>query len=101
MQRLSARGKINMEKGKSKEKEAKSHPIKKDIGIIELVEKYPETAGVLMQHGFHCLGCAAANFETLEQGAAAHGIDIDKLVKELNKAVEEKGKEKEEKKEKR
>ena len=29
----------------------------------------------------------AARFETLEQGAAAHGIDIEALVADLNKAI--------------
>jgi hypothetical protein len=29
----------------------------------------------------------AARFENIEQGALAHGIDIDKLMDELNKAA--------------
>jgi Domain of unknown function (DUF1858). len=29
----------------------------------------------------------AARFENIEQGALAHGIDIDKLIDELNKAA--------------
>jgi hybrid cluster-associated redox disulfide protein len=43
-----------------------------------------------MKHGMHCLGCAAAHFETLEQGCGAHGIDVDELVKDLNAAVKAK-----------
>jgi hybrid cluster-associated redox disulfide protein len=42
-----------------------------------------------MQQGMGCLGCAAARFETLAQGAAAHGIDLEPLLAALNKAVEE------------
>ena len=34
-----------------------------------------------------CLGCAAAHFENIEQGAMAHGIDVDQLVKDLNTVV--------------
>lgn len=30
----------------------------------------------------------AARFESLEQGALAHGIDVDSLVVDLNKAVQ-------------
>jgi hybrid cluster-associated redox disulfide protein len=40
-----------------------------------------------MQHGLHCLGCAIASFESIEQGAQAHGIDADALVKGLNDAI--------------
>lgn len=29
----------------------------------------------------------AARFENIEQGALAHGIDVDKLIDELNKAI--------------
>ena len=61
--------------------------ISKEIGIIELVEAYPAAADILRQHGMGCLGCIAARFETLEQGAAAHGIDIDKLMADLNAAA--------------
>jgi len=61
--------------------------ITKEIGIVELVEKYPAAAMILMQAGMGCLGCAAAQFETLEQGCSAHGIDVDALVKTLNEEL--------------
>lgn len=60
------------------------------MSISEIVEKHPETFEVFVKHGLHCVGCAAARFENLEQGAAAHGIDVDKLVEDLNKAVKKK-----------
>lgn len=59
------------------------------MGIMEVVEKWPQTAQVLMQCGMGCLGCAAAHFETIGEGASAHGIDVDMLMTELNKAVGE------------
>jgi len=40
---------------------------------------------ILMSKGMHCLGCAFAQFETLEQGCKAHGLDVDEILKELNK----------------
>jgi len=61
--------------------------ITKEMKIEEILEKYPETLSVFVKHGFHCVGCAAASFENLEEGATAHGIDIDKLIEELNKAI--------------
>ncbi len=58
--------------------------ITKDMSILEVVQKYPDTAEVFMSAGMGCLGCAAARFENIEQGAMAHGIDIDALMDGLN-----------------
>ena len=67
-----------------------SKKITKDMSIGEVVEKYPETTEVFMKHGMHCLGCAIAHFENIEQGCQAHGIDAKKLVDDLNRAVKKK-----------
>lgn len=58
--------------------------ITKDMGIMEVVNQYPETVEVFMNAGMGCLGCAAAHFENIEQGATAHGIDLDRLMEDLN-----------------
>ena len=63
--------------------------IEKSMSIIEIVQKYPQTVEIFRNFGMGCLGCAAARFENLEQGASAHGIDVDALVAALNKAVEQ------------
>ena len=63
--------------------------ITKDMSIDEVVQKYPQTAEVFMQFGMGCLGCAAARFENIEQGATVHGISTDELIAALNKKVEE------------
>ncbi len=62
--------------------------ITKDMSIVEIVSKYPQTAEVFSSFGMQCLGCAAARFENIAQGAGAHGIDVDALVAKLNEAVE-------------
>ena len=59
----------------------------KDMSILEVVQKYPDTVDVFVNAGMGCLGCAAAHFENIEQGAMAHGIDVDQLVKDLNTVV--------------
>ncbi|TXT56019.1 MAG: Disulfide oxidoreductase [Candidatus Thorarchaeota archaeon] len=64
--------------------------ITKDMKIAEVVTKWPETAGTFMEWGLHCYGCAVAKFESIEQGAVAHGIPAEKLVEALNEAVESK-----------
>jgi len=64
--------------------------ITKEMSIMEVVSKWSDTAEVFMKHGMGCLGCAAARFENIEQGALAHGIDVDALISDLNKVVAEK-----------
>ena len=62
----------------------------KEMTIQEVVTKHPEAVKVFVQHGMPCVGCMSARYENIEQGASAHGIDIDKLMEELNKIAEEK-----------
>ncbi len=62
--------------------------ITKEMSITEVVQKYPESIDIFMQHGMGCVGCAAARFENIEQGAMAHGVDVDELIKALNKTLE-------------
>ena len=59
--------------------------IEKTTKIGELLEKSPEKAEILLNAGMHCLGCPAAQGETLEEACAVHGIDVEELVAELNK----------------
>jgi hybrid cluster-associated redox disulfide protein len=61
--------------------------ITKDMSIVDVVQQYPQTVQVFRNYGMGCLGCAAARFEDIEQGAAAHGIDVTALIDDLNKAV--------------
>lgn len=61
--------------------------IKKDMPIGDVVQNYPQTIEVFLKHGLMCFGCAIARFENIEQGAMAHGISVDSLVKDLNAAV--------------
>ncbi len=70
---------------KSKKKVTKK--ITKNIIIGDLLSTYPESAEVLLSHGFHCIGCTVSPYETLEQGAAVHGIQLTPLLKDLNGAL--------------
>lgn len=64
--------------------------IDKNMKIEEVIKKYPETIEVFAKHGFHCLGCAAASFESIEDEAKAHGITSEEIVEELNKTIHDK-----------
>lgn len=59
--------------------------INKDTKIGEIVEKYPEKVDVLLGAGMHCIGCPASQAETLEEACMVHGIDVEDLLKEINK----------------
>lgn len=61
--------------------------ITREMPIGEVVQNYPQTIEVFLKHGLMCFGCAIARFENIEQGAMAHGINVDALVKDLNAAV--------------
>ena len=58
--------------------------INKNTKISEIVEKYPDKIEILFEAGMGCLGCPAAQVETLEQACMAHGLDVEELVLRLN-----------------
>ncbi len=61
--------------------------ITKDMTFFQVMQAYPQTVEVLRKHRLGCVGCMGAQNESLEQGANAHGIDVNLLVKDLNDAV--------------
>ncbi|MBE5806146.1 MAG: DUF1858 domain-containing protein [Clostridiales bacterium] len=58
--------------------------ITRNTKIGDLIQNAPEKAEILLQSGMHCLGCPAAQAETLEEACDVHGIDVEELVKKLN-----------------
>ena len=58
--------------------------ISKDMTIGELLMMDRSVGAVLMQNGMHCVGCPSSAGETLEEASMVHGMDIDKLMKEIN-----------------
>ena len=61
--------------------------ITKKMSFAEIMEKHPEVIEILMNKGMHCIGCQMAQMESLEDGAKAHGLDADEIVKELNEKI--------------
>ncbi|MCI7369553.1 MAG: DUF1858 domain-containing protein [Firmicutes bacterium] len=51
--------------------------------ISDILEDFPEAMPKFQELGMHCLGCALATAESLEQACAAHGIDPDEFLVEL------------------
>lgn len=56
----------------------------KEMLIQQVIELDEGTAEILMNAGMHCLGCAMAHGESIEQACAVHGIDVDELIGDIN-----------------
>ena len=61
--------------------------INKGMSFGEVLQRFPQTMPVFSKYGMHCIGCSMSAFETIEQGAQAHGIDVKKFVDDLNAAA--------------
>lgn len=62
--------------------------IDKSTTFGDVIRMSPE-AGKMLKSKFNlgCVGCGGADQETLALGAIAHGLDVDELIKELNKIL--------------
>jgi hybrid cluster-associated redox disulfide protein len=61
--------------------------ISKTMPIEDIVREFPETRLIFERYGLRCAGCQAALFENVVQGAKVHGINVEDLINDLNKAV--------------
>ena len=48
--------------------------------ISEIVENCPQAMPAFQAIGMHCMGCALASGENLEQACFAHGVDPDEFI---------------------
>lgn len=62
--------------------------IKRDTMISEIIEECPQAMPAFQAIGMHCMGCALASGETLEQACAAHGVDPDEFLVYLKAFLE-------------
>lgn len=58
--------------------------ITRETLISDILENCPDAMPAFQQIGMHCMGCALASDETVEQACAAHGIDPDEFLDGLN-----------------
>ncbi len=64
--------------------------VTKDMIIADILKLDRGTVPILLGIGMHCLGCPSSSGESLEDACAVHGVDADKVVKELNDYLESK-----------
>lgn len=59
-------------------------PFNKNMTFHEALRVSPQVAKVLASFNLGCVGCMGAQHETLEQGAMAHGLDVEEMLTALN-----------------
>ncbi|MGM9522113.1 MAG: DUF1858 domain-containing protein [Oscillospiraceae bacterium] len=59
----------------------------KDTVISEVLAAAPDSAPIFLSIGMHCLGCAMASGETIEEACAVHGVNVDDFLTNLNNFV--------------
>jgi metal-sulfur cluster biosynthetic enzyme len=74
--------------------ERKLPPISKDTPVVDLLAQMPSAAAVMVSHGFFCVADAALRQVipadlTLATAAAIHGVDVEALLADLCRAVEQ------------
>ena len=57
--------------------------ITRETLISEIVENCPQAMPAFMEIGMHCMGCALASGETVEQACYAHWVDPDAFLEKL------------------
>lgn len=60
--------------------------ITKDTGIIDAVQQHPEILEVFAKYGLAVL-LHGSSLRNHRPGAGAHGIDVEALIADINKAV--------------
>jgi len=63
--------------------------ISKEMTVGQVLRQYPQTVQIFLGLGMHCLGCPSSTMESIEGAAMTHGRDVDGLVEQLNKALQE------------
>ena len=66
---------------------AGSTEIDPDMTIDEVMRLWPQTIGVLIAYNMLCIGCALAPFHTVIDAAVEHGMDENRFLADLNRAI--------------
>lgn len=62
--------------------------ITRETMLADILENCPEAMPAFQSIGMHCMGCALASGENVEQACAAHGVDPDEFLDSLNAYLE-------------
>lgn len=62
--------------------------IEKEMLITDALNLNTGLVSVMQQHGLGCFGCPSSRGKSLETAASTHGVDINKLVSDMNNFLE-------------
>lgn len=60
------------------------YQITKDTIVADIMMNAPATQPLFLEIGMHCLGCALATGESVEQACLVHGVEVDPFVAKVN-----------------
>jgi len=67
----------------------KEEKVKKDMLVEDLVVKYPKSVSFLRKYGIVCIQCGEPVWGTIGELIKSKGKDEEKIIKELNRFLEE------------
>ena len=62
--------------------------ITRETMLSDILENCPEAMPAFQSIGMHCMGCALASGENVEQACGAHGVDPDEFLDALKAYLE-------------
>ncbi|MCL2225219.1 MAG: DUF1858 domain-containing protein [Defluviitaleaceae bacterium] len=62
--------------------------IQKEMLIMDALGLDAGLVPVMQKHGLNCFGCPSSRGKSLEMAAMNHGVDIDKLVSDMNEFLD-------------
>ena len=63
------------------------YQIEKETVISDIMANAPSTVPLFQAIGMHCMGCAMASGENVEEACEVHGVDADLFVKHVNEFI--------------
>ena len=63
--------------------------VTKETNLLDLLSAYPQTREILKNYDLNCFNCFGAVFEDVETIARANGIEVEELVAELNRLIDQ------------
>jgi hybrid cluster-associated redox disulfide protein len=61
--------------------------IQKDTPIKQIISSYPQTIKFFNDMQMSCSSCFAVSFDTLENGALMHNMDVNTLIVQLDQFI--------------
>ena len=58
--------------------------VTKEMTMGEILTLDPEMGNILLDSGMHCVGCPSHAFESLEDAAMVHGLEVEPIIEKLN-----------------